>query len=366
MMDNSFIALGLMSGTSLDGIDASIIKSDGENNLEIIDNKYLIYPDEFKNRLSKFIQNIENKMDIEKNIGTYKSLERDLTLHHSKIAKNIIDENESKIHLVGFHGQTIIHKPFDGYSIQMGDASLLSQLLKEKVIYNFRANDIKNSGEGAPLTPIYHKLLIKKLEMNYPKLILNIGGISNYTYCLKDEIKAKDIGPGNVLIDEYLKKTRGINYDKNGDIALSGNINQDIINQFYEHEFYNVKEKHSYDRKEFDFSFVKGLEFEDAVATLTYFTALIISNNIKRNFKNEIEIILCGGGRKNSTLVKHIKSLLNYKIKLIDEFNIDGDFIESQAFAYLSIRSYLKKPISYPTTTNVTSPITGGEIEINY
>ena len=364
-MDNSFIALGLMSGTSLDGIDASIIKSDGENNLDIIDNKYFNYPEEFRKRLSSFILNINNRADIEENISTYKSLERDLTLYHSKISKKIISENNLNIQLIGFHGQTIIHKPKDGYSIQMGDANLLSQELKEKVINNFRANDIKNGGEGAPLTAVYHKLLLKKLHINNPTLILNIGGISNYTYCFKNILAAKDIGPGNVLIDEYLKKTKGINYDRNGNLASSGNINKDIINQFYEHEFYNVQEKHSFDRKEFDFSFVKGLEFEDAVATLTYFTALIISQNIKKNFDNEIEIILCGGGRKNITLVNHIKKLLKFKIKLIDEFSIDGDFIESQAFAYLSIRSYLNKIISYPATTNVLNPVTGGEIKIN-
>ena len=365
-MDNSFIALGLMSGTSLDGIDASIIKSDGENNLDIIDNKYFNYPEEFRKRLSSFILNINNRADIEENISTYKSLERDLTLYHSKISKKIISENKLNIQLIGFHGQTIIHKPKDGYSIQMGDANLLSQELREKVVYNFRENDIKNNGEGAPLTPIYHKLLINKFKINNPTLILNIGGISNYTYCFNDTLAAKDIGPGNVLMDEYLKKTKGIDYDKNGDIASSGNINKDIINQFYEHEFYNVQQKHSFDRNEFDFSFVKGLGFEDAVATLTYFTALVISQNIKTNFNNEIEIILCGGGRKNLTLVNHIKKLLKYKIKLIDEFNIDGDFIESQAFAYLSIRSYLKKIISYPGTTNVLTPVTGGEIIINY
>jgi len=365
-MDNSFIALGLMSGTSLDGIDASIIKSDGENNLDIIDNRYLNYPEEFRKKLSTFILNINNREDIDENISTYKSLERDLTLYHSKISKKILSENNLKVQLIGFHGQTIIHKPKDGYSIQMGDANLLSQELKEKVIYNFRANDIKKGGEGAPLTPVYHKLLINKFKINNPTLILNIGGISNYTYCFNDTLAAKDIGPGNVLMDGYLKKTKGIDYDKNGDIASSGNINIDIINQFYEHEFYNVRQKHSFDRNEFDFSFVKGLEFEDAVATLTYFTALIISQNIKKNFDNEIEIILCGGGRRNLALVNHIKRLLKYKIKLIDEFNIDGDFIESQAFAYLSIRSYLNKIISYPTTTNVLNPVTGGEIKINY
>ena len=177
-MDNSFIALGLMSGTSLDGIDASIIKSDGENNLDIIDNKYLNYPEEFRKRLSSFILNINNRVDIEENISTYKSLDRDLTLYHSKISKKIISENNLNIQLIGFHGQTIIHKPEDGYSIQMGDANLLSQELKEKVIFNFRANDIKNGGEGAPLTPVYHELLIKKFKINNPTLILNIGGLS--------------------------------------------------------------------------------------------------------------------------------------------------------------------------------------------
>ena len=365
-MDNSFIALGLMSGTSLDGVDASIIKSDGYNHLEILDNNYFEYPEDFKKRLSVFIENIENKADVEKNIKIYKSLERELTLHHSNLSQNIINQNNYKIEIVGFHGQTIIHKPKDGYSIQMGDAKLLSQLLKQKVIHNFRSNDIKNGGEGAPLTPVYHQILLKKIQKNKPILILNIGGISNFTYCAKDQIAARDIGPGNVLIDEFLKKTKGINYDENGKIALSGNINFDLINQFYEHEFYNVRNKHSYDRKEFDFGFIKGLEFEDAVATLTYFTALIISDNLKKSFNDEIEIILCGGGRKNNTLIKHLKNLLINKILFIDEFNINGDFIEAQAFGYLAVRSYMNRPLTYPSTTNVKNPVTGGEIEINY
>ena len=365
-MENSFIALGLMSGTSLDGIDASIIKSDGEDILEIIDNKYESYPDEFKKRLYTFIENINNKEDIKRHINTYKSLERELTIYHIKVSQKIINKKNIKIQLVGFHGQTIIHKPEEGYSIQMGDANFLSQALKQKVIHNFRSNDIKNGGEGAPLVPVYHKLLSKKFQLNKPIVILNIGGISNYTYFYKNELIAKDIGPGNVLIDEYLKKTKGISYDHNGNIALSGNINYDIINQFYEHELYNVKEKHSYDRKEFDFGFVKGLELEDAVATLTYFTAMILAKNLKKISHNEINIILSGGGRKNLTLVNHLNKLLSYKIYLIDELNIDGDFIESQAFAYLSIRSFLKKKLSYPTTTNVLKPVTGGQIFENF
>ena len=359
-MDNSLIALGLMSGTSLDGVDASIIKSDGDNILEIIDNRYFSYPLNFKNRLSSFIEKITKKDDIYKNIDEYNSLEREITSYHSQISQDIIKKNSSEVQLIGFHGQTIIHKPKEGYSIQMGNAKLLSQNLKKKVIYNFRLNDIKNGGEGAPLTPIYHKLLSKLIYDDRPVLILNIGGISNYTFCYKEKLYAKDIGPGNVLIDKYLKKTRDIYYDEDGSIAESGKINIDIINQFYEHEFYNVDEKLSFDINEFDINFVKGLDFEDAVATLTYFTAYIISENIKKNIKLNPEIIICGGGRKNKTLINHLKKLLISKINLIDDFNFDGDFIESQAFAYLSIRSCLNKTLTFPTTTNVNKPVSGG------
>ena len=361
-MDKIITSLGLMSGTSLDGIDASIIKSDGNSHLEILLNKFFPYSHDFKQKLGNYINNIHSLKDIENSKSEYNELEREITLYHSQISNEIISEQNISLDIVGFHGQTIIHKPSEKYTIQMGDPNLLSQILKKKVIFNFRKNDIENNGEGAPLAPIYHSLIAKKIYPNKPSIFLNIGGITNYTYCDGDNLRAKDIGPGNVLIDEYLKKTKGINYDRNGNIASSGNINKDIINQFYEHEFYNVQQKHSFDRNEFDFSFVKGLEFEDAVATLTYFTALIISQNIKKNFDNEIEIILCGGGRRNLALVNHIKKLLKYKIKLIDEFSVDGDFIESQAFAYIAIRSLLSLPISYPSTTGCSAPCSGGEI----
>ena len=365
-MDNSFKALGLMSGTSMDGIDASIIHSDGLDNLEIIDNQYFKYPKKFKDDLSAFINIIYDQKDIEQNIKLFRSLERKITFYHSEISEKIIKKNNTDIQLIGFHGQTVIHKPQHGYSIQMGDADLLSQILRKKVVNKFRENDFKNGGEGAPLTPIYHKLLSKKIKSKKPILFLNIGGVANFTYCYQNKLYAKDIGPGNVLIDEYLKKVKGIYYDEDGIIASTGRINHNIINHFYEHEFYDINNKRSFDRKEFDFNFIRGLEFEDAVSTLTYFTALTISKNIQRNITDDFDLILCGGGRKNLTLVKHIKDLLDQKIIIIDELGFDGDFIESQAFAYLSIRSYINQPLSFPSTTNVKQPSIGGLIKTNY
>ena len=248
----------------------------------------------------------------------------------------------------------------------MGNPNLLSQLIQKKVIFNFRKNDITNNGEGAPLAPIYHSLLSKKIFPNESCIFLNIGGVSNFTYCNNEELVARDIGPGNVLLDEYLKKTKNIDFDKNGEIASTGQINMDIINQFIEHDIYSSEDRHSYDRNEFDFNFIKGLTFEDAGATLNYFTALIISNYLNKNFVNCSNVILCGGGRKNKILIQNLKSLLKKNICEIDKFNYDGDFIESQAFAYLAIRSYLKKNITFPTTTKVTKPVSGGEVFKNF
>tara|TARA_B100000427_G_scaffold201949_1_gene167826 strand:- start:15 stop:1112 length:1098 start_codon:yes stop_codon:yes gene_type:complete len=365
-MDNLFTSLGLMSGTSLDGIDASIILSDGEEKVEIIENQFVSYPNQFRENLRNYIKNIYSKDDILKSKDEYFKIERDLTLLHSQISSKIIEKNNHKIDLIGFHGHTVIHRPKLKYSIQMGDPNLLSQLLKSKIIFNFRKKDIYDGGDGAPLAPVYHKSLIKKLHINEPVLFLNIGGISNYTYCDREKLLAKDIGPGNVLVDEYLKKTKNINFDKDGKIAAQGKVDKNIVNQFIEHDIYNSENRQSYDRSEFDFNFVKGLNIEDAVATLTFFTASIITNYINTKFKKEFEIILCGGGRKNITLINNLKKLSKNKIKNIDDYNINGDFIESQAFAYLAIRSFLKKNLSYPLTTKVKKPTTGGEIFKNF
>ena len=361
-MDKAIIALGLMSGTSMDGIDASLIMSDGEKNIDIIGELYFKYDSELKSELSEFCKKINTYEELKDNKQQFENLERKITIKHSEATSEIFRKYNTVANIIGFHGQTILHKPKENYSIQMGNGKLLSQLSKTNVVYQFRQNDINNGGEGAPLTPVYHYQLRKKLNLKEPVLFLNLGGIANYTFAKDNYFSAKDVGPGNCLMDTYLKKTKNLDFDKDGILALKGKVDNTLINNILDHEHYNTVLKHSYDIKDFDISFVKGLPVEDAMANLNFFTAKLIYENIKNYINEDFVILLCGGGRKNNTLVSNLKKLFKNSIYLIDDFKIDGDFVESQAFAYLSIRSLYNKNISFPETTRVKTAISGGEL----
>ena len=365
-----------MSGTSGDGVDASVINSDGEAHYRVLINKYFQYSEEISQNIYKLKRNINKIEDVKKFIIEINDLERKITLFHSNVVSNIIKDNDFEIDLVGFHGQTILHSPKQKYSKQLGDGNLLSQLLKKKIIYNFRQNDLLNGGEGAPLSPIFHQTIIKQKRINPPVCILNIGGISNMTIINdfnENNLISRDIGPGNCLIDEWIRKNTNERFDKDGLIGKSGNINQIILNQAIEN-FNFISYNKSLDIKDFDISFARGLSIKDGCATITNFTAYLISEGIKfsqnRNNNTSSKYLVCGGGRKNIHLIESIKQYVrnNHQISidLIDQFNYDGDFIESQAFGYLAIRSFLKLPITFPSTTGCCSPLSGGIVTENF
>jgi anhydro-N-acetylmuramic acid kinase len=375
-MEKIYTSLGLMSGTSMDGVDASIISSDGEEQYESIFNEYFEYDGDLYEDLVNLRNKINSAKDIILNSKLINGVERRITLFHAKICNKIINENTNEIDLVGFHGQTIFHDAKQKISKQLGDGSLLSNLLKKDVVYNFRANDIANGGQGAPLAPIFHNLLINKTHMKLPVCVLNIGGIANITVIKsdkKEDLKSQDVGPGNCLLDEWVRKHTDSRFDDDGKAASVGKIDKTILNQAIEN-FDNIKigDNLSFDIKDFDLSFVRGLSYENGLSTLTKFTSEIIYQsiaNIIKIYQNEkINILVCGGGRKNLTLMENIKKKLpnNVTLSLIDDFNINGDFVESQAFAYLAIRSLLKKPISFTNTTNVKKSCTGGDLVKNY
>ena len=382
MKKKLFTALGLMSGTSMDGVDLSVIKSDGDSEFTNILDHYFEFESEFQKNLIDLRKRLFTYKDLEKNYKKLIDLEREFTLFNNEIIIKTLANYNDEVDIIGFHGQTVFHDPDKKITKQIGNGQLLSQLTKKIVINNFREGDLMNGGQGAPLTPIFHRLISKFLKKEYglsfPLNIINIGGITNLTQIISDNsspvnnLNAFDIAPGNCLIDEWIRKNSKKKFDKNGEIAKSGKVNNLILNQALDNFEISTFQK-SLDTKDFNTSFVKGLSFEDGCATLTKFSAHLISKGIEyaNNLNNSFPThnLLCGGGRKNSFLIKSIEENLKQKktkLEDIDNYGINGDFIESQAFGYLSIRSLLKLPISFPSTTRCISPTLGGLLNKNF
>ena len=382
-MGKIYTAMGLMSGSSLDGVDVSIIESDGNKEFRSILDRYFEYDKELVQKILILRGKITDKEKLNKHLSEIKDLERKITLFHVEAIKETIRISKSLVDLIGFHGQTIFHNPEKKITKQLGDGKLLSQLTKKMVVYDFRQNDLKNGGQGAPLTPIFHNVLANKINKNFslgfPLNFLNIGGISNFTSTVDwknlgneiNGINAGDIGPGNCLIDEWIRKNSKKKYDKDGLIAKSGTIDKLVLNQALENFGKNSNYKKSLDVRDFDIFFAKGLSLENGAATITNFTAALIANGIR--YVNGIDQpiinkwLVCGGGRKNRYLLESIKNIFeNISIEPIDQYQIDGDFVESQAFGYLAIRSFLKLPISFPSTTGCIKPSTGGIVVKNF
>ena len=381
-MGKIYTAMGLMSGTSLDGVDVSIIESDGNREYSSILDKYFEYDGDLIQRILKIRSKITNFERLNKLKDEINTLERDITLFHVKVVKETLDTSKIDIDLIGFHGQTIFHDPTKKVTRQLGDGKLLSQLTQKKVVYDFRKNDLENGGQGAPLTPIFHNVIANKININYnlkfPINILNIGGIANSTTTTSwkdfdggEKIHAYDIGPGNCLIDEWIRQNSEKRYDKDGFIAKSGETDRLILNQALENFDTNQNYEKSLDIKDFDIFFAKGLTLENGASTITDFTAKLIADGM--SFKHSINKsqinhwLVSGGGRKNKFLLESIKDNFD-KIILepIDKYKIDGDFIESQAFAFLAIRSIKGMPISFPETTRCSKPSLGGVIVKNF
>ena len=355
--------IGVMSGTSMDGLDCSYIKTDGMQCVSIISEKTYDYSKTYRNNLRKIInlykKNKKRKILKYDNYITNKIL---------RILKKFIKEHKIKkeeIDFIGLSGQTIYHSPKEKLSIQLGSPKIMNKKLNIKIVGNFRNNDIKNNGQGAPIGAFYHKYIINKYSRG--SAILNIGGISNITFLKNNKIYAFDVGPGNCLIDDLMNYHYKKNFDKNGKIAKNGKTDKKILNSFKKDVYFNINYPKSLDRNYYTnyFKNLKKINKKNSLNTATMMTIKAIDialNQININFN---ALIITGGGRKNTFLIENIKKLLNkknIKTKLIDDFNFNGDMLESQAFGYLAIRSYLRLPISLPTTTGVKKPLTGGDV----
>ncbi len=358
-MNKIYNSIGTMSGTSFDGVDISLITTNGRDVYEVVDNLYEKFNDQLKSNLKKLKNSFKNYTDVNtiKENKLFIEVENQVTDLHIKLIKELILKSNEKIDIVGFHGITLFHDAKNKFTFQMGNITKLSENLKIPIVYNFRHNDLSHGGQGAPLAPVFHKLILNKLKLQNKIFngIINIGGISNITYLENDRIFATDIGPGNCLIDEWCKKFFNINFDEDGRISSRTKPDLIVANNFIDR--FNFDKNLSFDFNDFSISEFRSLEKDIGLSTLTYITANLILTFL--NQKKISRVIISGGGRKNKTLMNYLVD----RVIDIDEFNFDGDFIESQAFAYLAVRSMNNLPISFPETTGVHKEITGGVIK---
>lgn len=345
----SIWAMGLMSGTSLDGIDAALLQSDGEKVTAFGPALTMPYEPSFRAALREALGQKERP----------KLLEQELTRLHGEAISRLRSMTDTLVpRLIGFHGQTLFHAPGQGISVQMGDGALLAELSGIDVIHDFRFADVKAGGQGAPLVPIYHAALAQSLPK--PLAVVNIGGVANVTWIGEEgeDLLAFDTGPGNALMDDWMHRHSGNSYDNKGEIAASGTIREEMLARYLSHPFFERSAPKSLDRNEWPLP--EDLSFEDGMATLAAFTAASIEMAQDWFPSPAREFLITGGGRHNTHLMHLLKDRLEASVRAVEEVGWQGDFLEAQAFAFLAIRSLYNLPLSFPGTTGVKEPTRGG------
>tara|TARA_X000000950_G_scaffold226742_1_gene273653 strand:+ start:88 stop:1170 length:1083 start_codon:yes stop_codon:yes gene_type:complete len=359
MINSKFLAVGVMSGTSMDGIDISLISSDGKKSYKHIKSKFYSYKQSTKTILLRLVDSFAVSKH---SIAHISSAEELVTFEYIAALKNFLKtENLLKIDLIALHGQTIFHDPINKSSIQLCDEVKIKGSFKLPIVNNFRQKDLSLGGQGAPLTPIFHKLLMLEKKITLPVCFVNIGGISNITALdNQGHIYAYDTGPGMCLLDQYISQKKKINFDKGGKHSLKGNVNLTILNKLMSDKYFNKKKNKSLDRNYFSVHPFMKLNFNDACSTISAFTAFTITREANRF--NAQHLIVSGGGSKNKYVINLMKETFKGKLLTADNINLNSDFIESQAFAYLGIRRIKNLPISFPSTTGVKYSVTGGKV----
>jgi anhydro-N-acetylmuramic acid kinase len=343
--------IGLMSGTSLDGIDAAFIETDGAE--QVVQGPWLTLP--YARDLRDALRGVLGGQ------APTAAVERRLTEAHAEAVKRLIARHDlGAVDLIGFHGHTILHAPQHRRTWQLGDGALLAQLTGIDVVGDFRSADVAAGGEGAPFVPLYHAALAASLER--PLAVLNIGGVANVTWIGPGEgaILAFDTGPGNAMIDDWVLASTGQNYDSGGALAGAGTADTALVARFLAHPYFQRKPPKSLDRDDFAGFRPAGLALEDGAATLAAMTAASIAAAAKHFPSPARRFLVTGGGRHNATLMALLARDLGAPVAPVEAVGWEGDALEAQAFAYLALRSRLGFPLSIPGTTGVPAPQTGG------
>lgn len=346
-------AIGLMSGTSLDGVDIALIETDGKAHVKRIASQTSHYTNAEREMIRAVFG--RKKPDHEVLLA-----EKMVTDKHIFVLRNFMNVHhlEGTLDVIGFHGQTIFHDPSEGFTWQIGDGAAMAKAVGVDVVCDFRSADMKAGGQGAPLLPLYHQSYAEKLPK--PVAIVNIGGVSNITWLSGDSILAFDCGPGNALIDDFVKARTGQLFDRDGALARKGLIHQDIVANWMKNPYFNAKPPKSLDRDAWDIAALEYLSDEDGAATLTEFTAKSIAAGLKHCARKPKNFYITGGGRMNKFLMERLTEVLGAQVDKIEEIGANGDALEAEGFAWFAVRSVLGLPLTMPETTGVPSPTTGG------
>ena len=350
-------AIGLMSGTSLDGIDAAILGRDFKGNFIPGPCHAVPYDDELKSALRAILGGAGSVCEIE-------GVANLMTKKHANVVNELLDENNidrSAIDVIGFHGHTIMHKPDIRKTWQVGDGALLARLTGIDVVNDFRSADVAAGGQGAPFAPVYHQALAADLKR--PLAVLNIGGVANVTWIgLGGHLSAFDTGPGNALIDDWVRKCSLGDMDRSGELAAKGRIDHVAVQNMLRDPYFAASPPKSLDRNDFKIPDDVDWSASDGAATLTAFTAYAVALACDHFSKAPVQWLVCGGGRHNSELMRRLEKVLDAAVSSVESVGWRGDFLEAEAFAYLAIRHIEGLPLSFPETTGVPLPITGGRL----
>jgi anhydro-N-acetylmuramic acid kinase len=357
-------AIGLMSGTSLDGVDVAMIETDGKRVQAFGPSGYRPYTDVERRLLLQALTEATHLQAREARPGILHEAERVVTAAHAEAVASFKAQNHiasEDIDIVGFHGQTVLHRPAEKMTVQIGDAAALARAIHIPVMHDFRAADVAAGGQGAPLVPVYHRALAQSLEREGPVVVLNIGGVSNITYIDGDTLIACDTGPGNALIDDFMQRSLGQRFDCDGRMAAQGVVDERWVAQGLSLPFFALPPPKSLDRNAFGKLVLADSSPANGAATLTAFTVAAIARIVPLLPKRPKSWVVAGGGARNLTMMRMLREKLRpAPVEAADALGWSTDAIEAQAFGFLAARGLKGLPLSYPATTGVPIPMTGG------
>jgi anhydro-N-acetylmuramic acid kinase len=360
-------AIGLMSGTSMDGIDVALLRTDGETVEHLGPTRFEPYTRAQAQRLRMLLDMAAQQGSDLVGSPVVHAVEHDLTRAHARAVEALMAKEglaPGDVDVVGFHGQTILHRPEERWTWQIGDGAMLADELGIQVVNDFRTADVEAGGEGAPLVPLYHQALLRGAGIgddDWPVAVLNIGGVANLTYLDRDgTVIAFDTGPGNALINDWLHAHTGALLDRDGEMAAAGVVDEAVVRAALDHPHFSRSYPKSLDRNDFPVDMVAGLALEDGAATLTALTVASIAEARRVLPEAPARWLVCGGGRHNPVMMQGLQRRLQVPVDPVESVGWRGDFLEAEAFGFLAVRSLRSMPLSLPTTTGVPHPMPGG------